>query len=116
MKKKAHKRSDPVKGLMQGIKKKGAARIPLNRPGIPDLSDALATAMARLKAAQISRLMDNAGTAALPEETAAGQVKVGGKKARKVARKARKQAEKAAGQARPSSDADPQISSLRAAA
>lgn len=138
MTKKAHKRSNPAKEVTKRIETEGSARSPGNAPSIPDLTAALAAAMAELKAAQLSRLLGNATVAALPGESVAGQAKAGKKKAgkareearkqdrrsgrqaeretrraakqaRREARQAGKQSGKEAMEARPASDADAQV-------
>ena len=109
------------------IKAKSHAKRSGKGPSIPDLTDALAAAMAGLKAAQISRLLGVAVPGGLPDEAAARKKKAGKKKAGKArkesqreAGKARKQAEKKARgakkramkearQASPAGEGDPQV-------
>ena len=122
MSKKGRKPPSRAKEPAKRIKAKGSAKKPGNAPSIPDLTDALSAAMARLKAAQISRLLGDAIPAGLPDhaescQDAAGRKKAG--KARKEAGKAgkagkqggkpKKRAMKKARQTDPAGEADPQI-------
>lgn len=116
MTKKAPKRPPHAKEAAKRIKAKSHAKRSGKGPSIPDLTDALAAAMASLKAAQISRLLGAAVPGGLPDEadacqSAAGKKKAGksGKQAEKKARGAKKGAMKEAGQASPVGEADPQI-------
>ena len=121
MTKKAGKRPTSAKESAKRIKAKVHARKSGKGPSIPDLTDALAAAMASLKAAQISRLLGAAVPGGLPDEADGCQAAAGKKKARKKkAGKARKQAEKKARgakkramkearQASPAGEGDPQV-------
>ncbi len=91
MSKKGRKPPSHAKESAKRIKAKGAAKRPGNAPSIPDLTDALSAAMARLKAAQISRLLGDAIAAGRPDPAESGQGAAG----RKKAGKARKEAGKA---------------------
>ena len=96
MSKKGRKPPSRAKEPAKRIKAKGSAKKPGNAPSIPDLTDALSAAMARLKAAQISRLLGDAIAAGLPDPAGFGQDAAGRKKAGKggKAGKARKEAGK----------------------
>jgi hypothetical protein len=119
MTKKARKRPTSAKESAKRIKAKVHARKSGKGPSIPDLTDALAAAMASLKAAQISRLLGAAVPGGVPDEAEARQAaarkkkagkarkeKLRGKPAEKKARGARKRAMKEAGQAIPAGEGD----------
>lgn len=122
MTKKGSRPPSRAKGSAKRNKATRSAKGAKTGPSIPDLTDALAAAMARLKAAQISRLLGEAIPAGLPDhaescQDAAGRKKAG--KARKEAGKAgkagkqggkpKKRAMKKARQTDPAGEADPQI-------
>ena len=127
MTKKGRKQPSRAKEAAKRIKTKDSAKGSVKGPSILDVTDALAAAMARLKAAQISRLLGTAVPGGLPDEAEACRAAAGKKKAGKArkeaereAAKARKQAEKKARgakkramkearQASPAGEADPQI-------
>ncbi len=118
MSKKGRKPPSRAKESAKPIKAKGAAKRPGNAPSIPDLTDALSAAMARLKAAQISRLLGDALPAGRPDPAESGQGAAGMKragKARKEAGKAgkagkpKKRAIKKARQASPAGEAGAQL-------
>lgn len=81
MTKKARKRPTSAKESAKRIKAKVLARKSGKGPSIPDLTDALAAAMASLKAAQISRLLGAAVPGGLPDEAEARQAAARKKKA-----------------------------------
>ena len=127
MTKKARKRPTSAKESAKRIKAKVLARKSGKGPSIPDLTDALAAAMASLKAAQISRLLGAAVPGGFPDEAEACQAAARKKKAGKARKEARREAGKArkqdgkkargakkramkeARQATPAGEADPQI-------
>lgn len=119
MTKKARKRPTSAKESAKRIKAKVHARKSGKGPSIPDLTDALAAAMASLKAAQISRLLGAAVPGGLPDEAEACQAaarkkkagkarkeKLKGKPAENKATGAEKLAMKEAGQAIPAGEGD----------
>ena len=84
MTKKARKRPTSAKESAKRIKARVHAKKSGKSPSIPDLTDALAAAMASLKAAQISRLLGAAVPGGLPDEAEACQAAVRKKKAGKA--------------------------------
>ena len=119
MSKKGSKPPSRAKEPAQRIKATGSAKKPGKGPSIPDLTDALAVAMARLKAAQIPRLLGHAIPAGLPDHAESCQEAAGGRKAGKVRKEAgkagkqsgkpKKRALKGAGQANLTREPDPQL-------
>lgn len=118
MPKKRKKPPSRAKEPAKRIKAKFSAKRPGRAPSIPDLTDALSAAMARLKTTQISRLLGDAIPAGLPGHAEAGQDAAARKKARKARKEARrggkqtgkpkKRAMKKAKQANPAGEAGPQ--------
>jgi hypothetical protein len=84
MTKKARKRPTSAKESPKRIKAKVHARKSGKGPSIPDLTDALAAAMASLKAAQISRLLGAAVPGGLPDKAGGCQATAVKKKAGKA--------------------------------
>lgn len=84
MTKKARKRPTSAKESAKRIKAKVLARKSGKGPSIPDLTDALAAAMASLKAAQISRLLGAAVPGGIHDEAEACQAAARKKKAGKA--------------------------------
>jgi hypothetical protein len=118
MPKKGKQTRSRAKEPAKRIKAKRSVKRPGNPPSIPDLTDALSAAMARLKTAQISRLLGDAIPAGLPGHAEAGQDAVPRKKAGKARKEAgrggkqtgkpKKRAMKKTRQANPAGEAGPQ--------